>query len=690
MTIKWAARERVKGRGATASGLFAEGFPEAGLTPYNCIMTAEFGQIFLIFALLAALFQGVFPLAGAHKGDWILMRAGRPAALVQFGLVTCAFAALTFAHATSDFSVRNVFENSHTDKPFIYKLTGVWGNHEGSMLLWALILAGYGAAVALNGKRSALTARALGVHGLIAVAFLAFVLLTSNPFARLFPAPLDGQDLNPLLQDPGLAIHPPFLYLGYVGFSVAFAYAVAGLIEGRVDEFWAREIRPWALTAWTFLTIGIGLGSWWAYYELGWGGFWAWDPVENASFMPWLAGTALIHSIRVLEVRGAFKAWTLLLAILAFSLSLVGTFLVRSGVLTSVHAFAVDPARGLFILIILALFIGGALTLFALRGPALTSNAAYSAVSREGSLLANNVIMVAACSTVFVGTFYPLFIVVLTGEKLSVGAPYFNIVFLPFMAVALLIMAPAAAISWKRGSIGDALVRVAPAGLAAIGAGAIALWIAWPEKIGAGLGIALATWAGAGALVDFARRTRPLDRNMIVRFGSLPRNYIAMTVAHLGFAIAAIGVIGVSGYKTETIAYAREGEILSVGGFDARLVKVEQRQGPNYLSEFAYFEIKRRGESLRPMAAERRFYPVRGMQTTEAAVATDVFGDLYLTLGDYNEDRGWVVRAWRHPLTIWLWIGVALISIGGMIGLLGVRNRVPSRAPASAGSVIES
>ncbi len=415
-------------------------------------MTAEIGQLLLIFAGLAALFQGVFPLAGAHFGNSALMRAARPAALLQFALVAAAFATLTFGHATSDFSIRNVFENSHTAKPLIYKLTGVWGNHEGSMLLWSLILAGFGAAVAVKGKAGALAARALGVQGLIAVAFLAFIIFTSNPFLRLFPAPADGQDLNPLLQDPGLVIHPPFLYLGYVGFSIAFAYAVAGLISGRIDEAWAREARPWALSAWVFLTIGIALGSWWAYYELGWGGFWAWDPVENASFMPWLAGTALIHSIRVLEVRGAFRAWTTLLAILAFSLSLIGTFLVRSGVLTSVHAFATDPARGLFILIILGVFIGGALTLFALRGPALQSSAGFRPVSREAGLLVNNVIMVAACATVFIGTFYPLFIDVVSGEKLSVGAPYFNIVFLPFMAAALLIMSPAAALAWKKGS----------------------------------------------------------------------------------------------------------------------------------------------------------------------------------------------------------------------------------------------
>jgi cytochrome c-type biogenesis protein CcmF len=647
-------------------------------------MTAEIGQLFLIFALLAALFQGVFPLAGAHVGDPALMRAGRTAALVQLALVAAAFAALAHAHAVSDFSVRNVVENSHTAKPFIYKLTGVWGNHEGSMLLWALILAGYGGAVALWGGRSALSVRALGVQGLIAVAFLAFILFTSNPFARVFPAPADGQDLNPLLQDPGLAIHPPFLYLGYVGFSVAFSYAVAGLISGRIDEIWAKEARPWALAAWTFLTIGIALGSWWAYYELGWGGFWAWDPVENASFMPWLAGTALIHSIRVLEVRGAFRAWTTLLAILAFSLSLVGTFLVRSGILTSVHAFAVDPARGLFILVILGVFIGGALTLFAVRGPALRSPATYSAVSREGGLLLNNVIMVASAATVFTGTFYPLFVDVLSGEKISVGAPYFNIVFLPFMAAALLIIAPAAAIAWKKGSIGAAAARVAPAALAAAAVALIALWLASPGNVAAALGVAFAGGAGGGTLLDRARRVRLFEPHAAARTRSLPRSYVAMTIAHVGFAITAVGVIGVGGLKAETIVYAREGDVVSVGGFDARLVRVEQTQGPNYVSEFAHFEISRGGKKLPAMAAERRFYPVRGMQTTEAAIATDIAGDLYLTVGDFNEARGWVVRAWRHPLTIWMWIGAGLIALGGVIGMAGERRSAAARAPSFA------
>lgn len=647
-------------------------------------MTAEIGQIFLSLALIAALYQGIFPFAGAKAGDAALMRTGRTAAFSQLLLVAAAFAALTLAHVLSDFSVRNVVENSHTAKPFIYKITGVWGNHEGSMLLWALILAAYGAAVAATAGAGALTARVLGVQGLVAAAFLGFILFTSNPFARVFPAPSDGQDLNPLLQDPGLIIHPPFLYLGYVGFSIAFAYAVAGLISGRIDEAWARAVRPWALAAWTFLTIGIALGSWWAYYELGWGGFWAWDPVENASFMPWLAGTALVHSIRVLEVRGAFKAWTVLLAILAFSLSLVGTFLVRSGVLTSVHAFATDPARGMFILLILVVFIGGALALFALRGPSLTSTAQFSAVSREGGLLVNNVILVASTATVFIGTFYPLFVDVIAGEKLSVGAPYFNLVFLPFMALALLIIAPASAIAWKRGSLPEALRRLWPAALAGAAAAALALWLAAPKHVTAAAGAGLAVWAGAGVVADFARRVRLFEKNAAARIANLPKSYVAMTIAHLGLAVVAVGVLGAGVWKSETIAYAREGDTIRVAGFEATLQSVREAQGPNYAAEQATFAIRRNGVALPPMTAERRFYPVRGMQTTEAAIATNLAGDLYLTVGEFNPERGWVVRAWRHPLTVWMWIGAGLIALGGVVGIgIGERGRV--RAAARTG-----
>lgn len=654
-------------------------------------MIAELGQILLILALLTAVFQSAFPLAGSVANDRRLAAVAGRAAVLQFVLIVGAFGALLYVFAISDFSVRTVAENSHSAKPFIYKLTGAWGNHEGSMLLWALILAGYGAV--LGAGKSArggetLTARTLSVQGGISVAFLAFVLFTSNPFDRLTPAPEDGQGLNPLLQDPGLVLHPPFLYLGYVGFSITFAFAVAGLLSGRIDEAWGRAVRPWALAAWSFLTVGIALGSWWAYYELGWGGFWAWDPVENASFMPWLAGTALIHSVRALEVRGAFKAWTALLAILAFSLSLVGTFLVRSGVLTSVHAFAVDPARGVFILGILALAVGGSLTVFALRGPALAGSARFDAVSREGGLLVNNAVLVASCATVFIGTFYPLFIDVLSGEKLSVGAPYFNLAFLPFAGLTLFLIGPAATLAWKRGSLRDAFVRLWPAALAAGGGMVVLLSAGAPRELAALGAAALAFWAGASIITDFARRVRIAGPGALARTRALPAAYVAMALAHFGLAVAALGVVGAGAWRAETIVYARVGEVVSVGGFDARLLSVEEAPGPNFISTRAMFDISRGGKAVRRMFAEKRFYPVRGMQTTEAGIWTTLAGDLYLTIGEEDAARGWVVRAWRYPLTSWMWIGAGVMTLGGLVAAFGGRAPVrvrktvkPSSAP---------
>jgi cytochrome c-type biogenesis protein CcmF len=640
-------------------------------------MTAEIGQFALILALFAALYQGMVPLIGAARGDCALMGAAQRGALAQGLLVALAFALLTVAHATDDFSVRNVAENSHSLKPLVYKLTGVWGNHEGSMLLWALVLAGFGAALSAQGDTTPLKARALAVQGLVAAAFLAFILFTSNPFARLVPAPVDGLDLNPLLQDPGLALHPPFLYLGYVGFSIVFAFAVAGLIEGRIDQAWAKAARPWAMTAWTFLTIGIAIGAWWAYYELGWGGFWAWDPVENASLMPWLAGTALIHSLRVTEVRGGFRAWSALLAILAFSLSLVGTFLVRSGVLTSVHAFAVDPARGVFILAILSV------ALFALRGPRLGEGGDYAAVSREAGLLLNNVVLVAACATVFIGTFYPLFVEVTSGPKLSVGAPYFNLVFAPFAALALLLMAPAAALSWRRGDFAAAR-SLWPAALAAGGAAIVALAIATPRALVPILILALAVWAGAGTLVDFARRIRVRDSGVWARLGALPRSAVAMAIAHFGLAVAAIGAVGAGAFKSEAVAYARPGDSVRIGTYAARLESVRASIGPNYESQAASFSILKNNRSVGAAIAERRFYPVRGTTTTEAGIRTTASGDVYLTIGEEREGKGWIVRAFRHPLILWLWIGAAVTALGGAVGagLFGRRGAAERRMRA--------
>lgn len=613
-------------------------------------------------------------MIGAARGDAVIAGAGRPLAVGQFILVALAFAALTWAHGNSDFSVANVVANSHSAKPFVYKLTGVWGNHEGSMLLWVLTLAGFGGVLATGAMEDRqLQARTLAVQGAVAAAFLAFVIFTSNPFARLFPAPTDGMDLNPLLQDPGLIIHPPFLYLGYVGFSIVFAFAVAGLISGKVDQAWARAVRPWALAAWVFLTIGITLGSWWAYYELGWGGFWAWDPVENASFMPWLAGVAFIHSVRVLEKRGALKVWTILLAISAFSLSLIGTFLVRSGILTSVHAFAVDPERGVFILAILSLVIGGSLLLFALRAPLLTSDAAFAPVSREGAIVTNNILMTVACVTVFVGTFYPLFYEIVGDGKLSVGAPYFNATFLPIMALLFFIIAPAAMLAWKRDDFTAALKRLWPAALAGLFLLTLALFFTWPKHVAAGLGAGLAGWTAIGVIIDLARRVTVRTSGFggaFKKLFDLPRPYLGMSLAHFGLAIVAIGVIGAGVWRTEEIVFMQQGETVSVGGYDVALQQVSERQGPNYISEIARFTVDKNGKTVRAIDAERRYYPVRQMQTTEAGIWTSLKGDLYLTLGARNENAGHAVRAWYNPFAVWLWIGGGLIALGGVVAAL--------------------
>ncbi|MBT8473232.1 MAG: heme lyase CcmF/NrfE family subunit, partial [Marinicaulis sp.] len=618
------------------------------------------------------------PFAGLRESNAALYGVARKSALTQGALILLAFLALTYAHATSDFSVVNVVENSHSAKPAIYKFTGVWGNHEGSMLLWVLILAGFGAVLATSRDqaRTELNALALGAQGMVAAAFLAFILFTSNPFARILPAPADGMDLNPLLQDPGLAIHPPFLYLGYVGLSITFAFAVAGLLQGKIDEDWARAVRPWTLAAWVFLTIGIALGSWWAYYELGWGGFWAWDPVENASFMPWLAATAFIHSVRVVEKRGALKVWTVLLAILGFSLSLVGTFLVRSGLLTSVHAFAVDPTRGVFILAILAAAIGGSLFLFAVRAPLLKDSAAFDPVSRESAILLNNVFLATACATVFIGTFYPLFIDVLSGERLSVGAPFFNATFLPLMALMLLMIAPGAAMAWKKGDLKKTLQGLWPVALASIVVVVVAASLAWPKTIAAAFGAGLAAWAMGGAAMDFAKRTKLFsksERDSWSRFKSLPRPYLGMTIAHIGLGVLIVGVMGAGVWRTEVVKLMQPADVISVGGYDATLREVVRDEGPNFLAERAVFDVARNGKPLRSLSTERRFYPVRQMQTTEAGIWTTLKGDLYLTLGERPAGGGWAVRAYFNPFAVWLWIGSGLIALGGAVAAMKKR-----------------
>ncbi|MCB2113241.1 MAG: heme lyase CcmF/NrfE family subunit [Parvularculaceae bacterium] len=649
-------------------------------------MLAELGQFTLILAFLAAIIQALFPFVGLMQRDDGLRAIARSAALAQGALVVSAFACLMALHATSDFSVANVVENSHSAKPFVYKLSGVWGNHEGSMLLWVLILSLYGATAARfsRNRRSSLTSTALAVQGAVAAAFIAFILFTSNPFERIFPPPADGADLNPLLQDPGLAVHPPFLYLGYVGFSITFAYAIAGLIERRIDADWARTVRPWALAAWMFLTIGIALGSWWAYYELGWGGFWAWDPVENASFMPWLAGTAFLHSVRVVEKREALKVWTVLLAILAFSLSLIGTFLVRSGILTSVHAFAVDPARGVFILAILSAVIGGSFALFAVRGALLKSTSTFQPVSREGAILLNNVLLMTACGTVFIGTFYPLFVDIVSGERISVGPPFFNATFLPIIALLLFVLAPGAALAWKRGDLKRACAQFWTAAIAGCAFFAIAAWLTWPKPVAAAFGAGLAVWVFAATLADLSSRIKLGDGPLsaaYARLKALPPSYAGMIVAHIGLAIVALGVLGAGVWRTEAVQLMNTGDVIRVGAYDARLIDVADFAGPNFAAEHAVFRIEKNGAAIRELIAERRFYPVRGMQTTEAGIWTTLAGDVYLTLGERTAGAGWAVRAYYHPLVALLWFGAGVMAFGG---ILAGFDRLPTRRRVGA------
>ncbi len=656
-------------------------------------MIVELGHFALALALFVALVQGTLPLYGAARGDRRLMALAAPAAVAQFALIAAAFAALTYAFVVSDFSVALVVQNSHSAKPMLYKVTGVWGNHEGSMLLWVLILALFGAAVAIFGGNlpPRLKARVLSVQGLVGLGFLLFVLATSNPFLRLDPAPADGRDLNPLLQDPGLAFHPPMLYLGYVGFSVAFSFAVAALIEGRVDAAWARWVRPWTLAAWCALTLGIALGSWWAYYELGWGGWWFWDPVENASFMPWLVGTALLHSAIVVEKRDALKGWTILLAILAFSLSLLGTFLVRSGVLTSVHAFAVDPARGIFILVLLVVVIGGSLLLYAVRAPALAPGGMFAPVSREGALVLNNLLLTTAAATVLVGTLYPLALEAVTGGKVSVGAPYFEATFVPLMVPLVAAMAVGPLLAWKRADLGGALARLWVAAVAGIAAALLALYLMGAKPVLALLGIGLAAWLVVGALVDLAERTRlfrvPLAGSLS-RAVHLPRAAWGAAIAHAGAGILIAGAVAASSWKSELVDLVRVGETARLGGYTYTLDSVAAAPGPNWRAERATVTIRSGDRVIATVHPEKRFYPVQAMPTTEAAIHTRWVVDHYVVLGDPDGKGAWTMRIYHEPLVPWLWIGAAVMALGGLLSLSDRRLRVGAparrRAPADA------
>jgi len=655
-------------------------------------MIVEIGHFALILALVVSLVQGVVPLIGARRGDAALMAVARPAALTQTALVALAFGCLMHAYVTSDFSVLNVINNSHSTKPLIYKISGVWGNHEGSMLLWVLILAAFGAAVAVFGRHlpPGLRARALAVQALIAVGFLLFIVFTSNPFTRVASPPADGQDLNPLLQDPGLALHPPFLYLGYVGFSVAFSFAIAALIEGRVDAAWARWVRPWTLAAWTFLTAGIGLGSWWAYYELGWGGWWYWDPVENASFMPWLVGTALLHSAVVVEKRDTLKGWTIFLAIVTFSLSLLGTFLVRSGVLTSVHAFAVDPARGVFILALLLIAIGGSFALFAWRGPALTPGGLFRPVSREGALLLNNLLLATAAAVVLLGTLYPLFIDAVGGAKVSVGPPFFDAVFVPLMMPLIVALAVGPLLPWKRGDLAGALGRLKLAfGLAALVV--LGTWFVVDRgSVLAALGLGLAAWLAVGVVVEIGGRIRLLraaPADSLRRLVGLPRSAWGMTLSHFGLAVLIAGVTASSAWNIEKIQIMRPGDVVEVAGYAYRFEGAQDLQGPNYMATRGRFTVTRDGRPFAVLEPEKRLYPVQGRPTTEAAIRSTVLGDLYAVIGDADgEEGGFVTRLYFNPLVPWIWAGTLLMVIGGVASLSDRRHRIgaPARRPLAA------
>ena len=650
-------------------------------------MIPEVGNYALVLALFLTLLQGVLPIAGSLTGNTRWMALARPAASGQFLLTTLAFACLVTAFVGNDFSVLYVAQNSNSLLPWYYRVTGTWGGHEGSLLLWTWILAAWTFAVTLFSGQlpQATLARVLGVLGLVSLGFLLFMLLTSNPFTRLLPAAADGRDLNPLLQDFGMIIHPPLLYMGYVGFSVAFAFAIAALIGGQLDAAWARWSRPWTLVAWSFLTLGIFMGSYWAYYELGWGGWWFWDAVENASFMPWLAGTALIHSLAVTEKRGSFKNWTVMLAILTFALSLLGTFLVRSGVLTSVHAFATDPARGAFILAFLAVVIGGALLLYAWRAPSIRGGGRFEMFSRESMLLLNNVVLLATTGTVLLGTLYPLFLDALGLGKISVGPPYFEAVFVPLMVPVLLLMGVGPFVRWKESSWAELGRRLRLAALAALGvaAGLGLLLAASPMVM---LGLAGAAWILLATASHLAQRLRhaPTGATLAWRLAREPRSYWGMLAAHAGIGIFVIGVTLVKGYDAASDVSMRVGDTASVGGYDFVLRAVQDVRGPNYVAARGSFAVSRDGQPIALLAPEKRLYTVSQMPMTEAAIDRGFTRDLYVSLGEATGGDRWLVRIQHKPFVAWIWAGCLVIAAGGLLAASDRRYRLARRARASA------
>lgn len=662
-------------------------------------MIVELGHYALVLSFALALAQVIVPFAGLRNNDARFIAVAPSLSIVVFLSVAASFSALTWAYVVSDFSVKNVWENSFSTMPLLYKFTGVWGNHEGSMLLWVLILALFAALVAVFGANlpPRLKAGVLATQGTITAAFTAFLLLTSNPFTRLVPAPFEGRDLNPILQDVGLAIHPPMLYLGYVGFSICFSFAITALIEGRIDAAWARWVRPWTLTAWLFLTAGISMGSYWAYYELGWGGWWFWDPVENASFMPWLVGTALLHSALVMEKREALKIWTILLSILAFSFALLGTFLVRSGVLTSVHSFASDPTRGLFILAILVVFIGGALILFGLRVSTLRNGGMFHPVSREGALVLNNLFLTTAAATVFVGTLYPLFIEALFGEKISVGEPYFNMTFGPLMIPLLIAVPFGPFLAWKRGNMYGAFERLwLAAGLALIVA-LIFAYVIYKAPILAALGIALGLWLIFGSIADlWAKAGLPKAKPNVAwsRLKGLPRSSWGTALAHAGVGVTTLGIVAVTTFEAETVLTMAPGDTTNFAGYEMSFDSLEARQGPNYSFDHAVFSISKDDKFVGIVEPENRIYVASRMPTTEAGILTQVFSQYYVALGAKIEGSDQlVVRIWWKPMITLIWLGTVFMTLGGVVSLSDRRLRIgapkPSKKRASAQPRVE-
>ena len=639
-------------------------------------MLNEIGHFTLLLALCVALIQATIPLFGAHKGRIDLMAIAESAANLQFALLLASFAALTHAFVTSDFSVKLVVLNSHSLKPMLYKITGVWGNHEGSMLLWVLILSLFGASASWFGTNLPilLKTRVLSVQGAIGVAFLEFIIFTSNPFERVQIPPFDGQDLNPLLQDPGLAFHPPFLYLGYVGLSMAFSFAVAALIEGKIDAAWGRWVRPWTLAAWIFLTIGIALGSWWAYYELGWGGFWFWDPVENASFMPWLLAAALLHSAIVVEKRETLKSWTILLAILAFGFSLIGTFIVRSGVLTSVHAFANDPERGFFILIILGVFMGGALILFSFRSGAMESHSVFSLASRETALISNNVLLAVSAFVVFLGTIWPLVAELFFDRKLSVGPPFFNAAFTPFMILLGLILPLGSNLSWKRASIIKTLKKFLAVFVLCICLSGFIWSIQTGQSLIGPIGVFLGSWIVMGTIIDLLSKlgnSRSMGRLMF-----LPRADFGKFFAHFGLGVTMFAIAALSSWEKEDIRVVSIGSSWNVGSYDLKLDDVVEVRGPNYFSTMGIISVSKESSELITLRPEKRNYPIAQMPTTEAAIDYRISRDLYVVLGDQQSENAWTVRTYLKPFANWIWGGCAMMALGGILSLTDRRLRI--------------